>query len=221
MCAAGRSCDSCKIQINVRRRLDQNLIRQFDNHRDICSTRAPTRELVFALPILPSTQTGQRGKRYRVPTSKSCYCVPRIWGFAPRRFAGLTSARSLRNLIYGISFLMKRNEIGLEKYFLPTVATATARESTCRTATPSRVSHSKTVSCVSINRPAPSATDARSQQIETGSWRNALSMVAISRQSLQAGVACDWVRFSGGYYQHSQALPGSARRRALKLVRSP
>jgi hypothetical protein len=56
--AAGRSYDSRKIPTNFRRRLDQHLIRQFDNHRDICSTRAPTRELILALVIFPQLRQG-------------------------------------------------------------------------------------------------------------------------------------------------------------------
>jgi hypothetical protein len=42
----------------IRAKSDQYLIRQFDNHRDICSTRAPTRELIFALPIFPQLRPG-------------------------------------------------------------------------------------------------------------------------------------------------------------------
>ena len=82
-----------KIPINVRGRLDPAVLNASADKRTN-----------FRSGYLPSTQTGQRGKRYRIPASKSCYCVPRIWDFAPRRFAGLTSARSLRNQIYGISF---------------------------------------------------------------------------------------------------------------------
>ena len=67
----------------------------------------------------------------------------------------------------------------------------------------SELVYGKTVSCVQVNQPPGTVCDRRSKPT------NRDRVVAqcfvdgrdIAAELVQAGVACDWVRFSGGYYQ--------------------
>jgi endonuclease YncB( thermonuclease family) len=72
----------------------------------------------------------------------------------------------------------------------------------------SELVHGKTVSCIQVNSPPGTVCDGRSKS------KNRDRIVAqcfvngrdIAADLVQAGVACDWPKFSGGHYQR---VPGA------------